>query len=62
MLSSAGAMECNSMKPLQYSEDILSIFDLIAVKRGTSEVRWIQFTSLSNVSAQQWPPVCSKRL
>lgn len=34
-------------------KDILSIFDVLAVKRKTSEVRWIQFTSLSNVSARK---------
>lgn len=34
-------------------KDILSIFDVLAVKRGTSEVKWIQFTSLSNVSARK---------
>lgn len=34
-------------------KDILTTFDVLAVKRGTSEVRRIQFTSLFNVSARK---------
>jgi len=54
ILADEGYVFWSGAKAMYQSSDIFGIFDCIAAKRGkTNELRFIQYTSMSNMSARR---------
>jgi len=54
ILANEGYVFWSGAKAMYQSSDIFGIFDCIAAKRGkTNELRFIQYTSMSNMSARR---------
>lgn len=52
-LANEGYVFWSGAKAMYQSSDIFGVFDCICIERGTSKLRFIQYTSISNMSARR---------